>query len=339
MMRDDAVRKRAMGRAVSGSRVQSETAAEHMATRLALARPEESVGDVLERVRGAQLDDVAVAYVTDADGTLLGQVPLAAMLATDDGRPIGELMVDVAAVVGPDTDQERAASLAVRHRAAEVVVTDAERRLLGVVPPEALMAVLRAEHLEDLHRLAGVRREQVMAREAIEEPPLRRVRHRLPWLLIGLAGSALATGVMTRFEATLESSVAVAFFVPGIVYLADAIGTQTEAAAVRGLSLVHEPLPRLVWGELRTGMLMGLILGALAVPAVWLAFGDPSLAVAVGGALFAAGTIATTIGLLLPWVLGRLGRDPAYGSGPLATVIQDVVSIAIYLSIASFLVR
>jgi len=136
-----------------------------------------------------------------------------------------------------------------------------------------------------LTRLSGVHRDQQMARDAIDAPPLRRARERLPWLLIGLAGSALVTVTMAGFDATLASSVAVAFFVPGIVYLADAIGTQTEAAAVRGLSLVHEPLPHLVWGELRTGLLMGITLASIALPAVWLAFGELPLALPVAGAL------------------------------------------------------
>jgi magnesium transporter len=316
----------------------SETVAEHLVTSVASVSRDEPVRAVLERMRRAEPEDVTAIYVTDADGRLLGRVDLPALLGADDRQPIGDLMVEVDVTVGPETGQERAASIAVSHELVALPVVDGERRLLGVVPARTLMAVLRAEHLEDLRRLAGVHREQVMARDAIEEPPLRRVRHRLPWLLVGLAGSALATVVMTGFEATLSTSLAVAFFVPGIVYLADAIGTQTEAAAVRGLSLVHEPLPQLVWGELRAGMFMGTVLAALALPAVWLGFGDPSLAVAVGGALLAAGTVATTIGLLLPWAIARMGRDPAYGSGPLATVIQDVLSIAIYLGIASALV-
>ena len=76
----------------------------------------------------------------------------------------------------------------------------------------------------------------------------------------------------------------------------------------------------------------------IALPAVWLAFGEVSLALAVAGALLGAGGVATTIGLLLPWVLWRLGKDPAYGSGPLATVIQDVLSILIYLGIVTVIV-
>jgi magnesium transporter len=207
---------------------------------------------------------------------------------------------------------------------------DHAHRLLGVVPAQALLEVLRHEHVEDLHRLAGIRRETVRARTAIEAPPLRRARHRLPWLLVGLAGSAVATLLMAQFEAVLGTQVAIAFFVPALVYLADAIGTQTEAVAVRGLSLSHAPLGHLLGGELRTGMLIGLILGLLAFLPAWLAFGDLRLALAVASTLVGAAAVATTIGLLFPWALARLGRDPAYGSGPIATILQDVLTIAIY---------
>lgn len=90
---------------------------------------------------------------------------------------------------------------------------------------------------------------------------------------------------MALFTSTLESTVAVAFFVPGIVFLADAISTQTEAAAVRGLSLTYGPLRQLIWGELRTGVLKGLTLAAIALPGVWLVIGELPLAIAVAGAL------------------------------------------------------
>jgi magnesium transporter len=153
--------------------------------------------------------------------------------------------------------------------------------------------------------------------------------------LLGLAGSMLATYIVARFETALSMSPAIAFFVPGLVYLADAIGTQSEAVAVRGLSLSHARLSSLVGGEVRTGLMIGLVLGGLTFPCVWLAFGDLQLAVAVAGALLAAGCIATTIGLLLPWLLGRLGSDPAYGSGPLATIIQDLLSLLTYFAIVS----
>lgn len=199
--------------------------------------------------------------------------------------------------------------------------------------------MLRHEHVEDLHRLTGVIRETEVAREAIEAPPARRARHRLPWLLVGLAGSVVAALVMAQFEAVLQSRVAIAFFVPGIVYLADAIGTQTEAIAVRGLSISHLRIGQLLAGELWTGLLLGVILGAAALLGVWGVMQDFRLALSVGVALAAAGAIATMIGLMLPWIFHRLGYDPAYGSGPLGTVAQDVLSLLVYFTSLSLLLE
>jgi magnesium transporter len=316
---------------------QPEAVGAHMVPAI-VCHPGETVRDVIGRMRSAETGRAGTIYVVDAHRRLAGQVSLMTLLGAPPGTRIRDLMADVETSVTPDIDQEHAASIAVERRVAALPVVDEQGRLVGVLPSEVLMEVLRAEHLEDLHRLAGVTRDQQMAREAIEAPSMRRARNRLPWLLIGLSGSAAATMIMAGFHSTLEASVAVAFFVPGIVYLADAIGTQTEAAAVRGLSLTREPLSQLVGGELRVGLLMGVTLAVIALPAVWLGFGDLDLAFAVAGAILCAGAMATTIGLLLPWFLWRLGRDPALGSGPLATVIQDVLSIVIYLAIVTVLV-
>jgi magnesium transporter len=148
----------------------------------------------------------------------------------------------------------------------------------------------------------------------------------------------VATAVVAFFERALVQNVAIAFFVPGLVYLAGAIGTQTEMVAVRGLSLSHSKLPHLIGGELRTGLMIGMVLGSITFPAVWLVFGDIRLAAAVAGSVFFAGGMATTIGLFLPWLLQQAGSDPAYGSGPLATIIQDVLSLLIYFAVISVVV-
>ncbi len=234
-------------------------------------------------------------------------------------------------------DQEHVAAEALARRATSVAIVDDADRLIGVVPALTLLDVLRREHVEDLHRLAGIAREHQRELSALEAPPLRRARHRLPWLMVGLAGSMLAALIMSGFERALEGNLALAFFVPAIVYLADAIGTQTEAIVVRGLSLSRQPLRHLLAGELRTGLVMGAALGAVALPLVWLAFGDARLAATVALAVLVAGSVATTISLVLPWALQRAGSDPAFGSGPVATIIQDVLSLVIYFAVASLL--
>jgi len=308
-----------------------ETVGAHVVASALRARPDETAPQVLARLAAEKPSGVELVLVVDGEGRLLGAVPLARLFAAG-AQTLGQVADRDFPRVTAETDQEHAASLALHHGADALPVVDADGRPLGVMPAQALMHVLRREHVEDLHLLAGIQREASRARHAIEDPPLRRARHRLPWLAAGLGGAAIATAAMAGFEATLSHTIAVAFFVPGIVYLADAIGTQSEAIAVRGLSLTRGGIGHLLAGELRTGMLLGAILGLLSFFPIWLVFGDARLAAAVGTAIFSAGTVAASLGMLLPWWLARAGRDPALGGGPLATVIQDVVSLLVYFA-------
>jgi magnesium transporter len=270
-------------------------------------------------------------YVIDDDRGLMGLLPLTSLFEGADEEHIRPRILPPKITVRDDLDQEQVALVAIRHGMAELPALDAEGRLVGVVPASALLLVLHHEHVEDVDRLSGILRQSEHAARSLEEPPSRRVRERLPWLLVGLAGSAIATAVVVGFEKSLEQRVAVAFFMPGIVYLADAIGTQTEAIAVRGLSFLHPSGARLFLSEMWTGFLLGLALALPAFPGVWWAFGDARLALAVAIAIMVAGTIATAVGLGFPVILSRLGKDPAFGSGPLATVVQDVLSLVTYL--------
>jgi magnesium transporter len=310
-----------------------ETVGGHVVGSVLHAKPGERAGAVLARLLVEKPSNVELVLGVDEHGRLLGAAPLARVIALDANEPVDSVLDRGFPRVRPNADQEHAASLALHHGVDALPVVDGEGCALGVMPSQALLHVLRREHVEDLHVLAGITRETSKARHAIEDPPLRSVRHRLPWLLVGLAGSAGATATMAGFESTFSRQIAVAFFVPGIVYLADAIGTQSEAIAVRGLSLTRSGIAHLLGAELRTGMLIGASLGVLSFLPVLAAFGDVKLAAAVATAIFAAGTVAAGLGLVLPWLIARSGRDPAFGSGPLATVIQDVVSLLVYFSV------
>jgi magnesium transporter len=212
-----------------------ETVGAHVIASALHARPGERAAAVLARLAAEKPATLELVLGVDARGHLLGAASLSRVVALQPDEPIDKALERDFPRVRPDTDQERAASLALHHGVDALPVVDEDGRALGVMPAQALMQVLRREHVEDLHVLAGIQRESSQARHAIEDPPMRRVRHRLPWLLAG---------------------------------------------------------------ELRTGM-------------------------AIGAAL----------GLLLPWWLARLGRDPALGSGPIATVIQDILSLLVYFAV------
>ena len=307
-----------------------ETAAHHMVSRFPTGRPTDNVGAILASLAGEEYDAANAVYVLDDLGRLVGVVRLTRLLGAGMQRRLGDIMNPPTAVVESEEDQEIVAVTAIDHGVTEVPVVDHNRTLIGVVPARALLRIQRREHIEDINLLAGILRENTVARQAIEGNVVSRALHRLPWLIVGLAGGGLATWLMAAFEDEMQSRLAVAFFVPALVYLAGAVGTQSVTIAVRGLSTSRMTLLELTRSELITGMLIGLILAALSMPVIVLTLGDTRLAFAVSAALVIASTLSTTIGLLLPWALSKIGIDPAYGSGPIATILQDLLSLAGY---------
>ena len=128
-----------------------------------------------------------------------------------------------------------------------------------------------------------------------------------------------------------------AIFIPGIVYMAAAVGTQTEMLVVRGLA-ADVGIRRVFAAESLTGLVVGLVIAGVAAPAAALALGSWSIGLAVGLALVVACGAATIVAMVLPWAMSQMGADPAFGSGPLATVVQDLLSLAVYLLIARAIV-
>lgn len=306
------------------------TAGEHVATRVATARAEDAVASVRRSLEGRRFDTLAAVAVTD-NRRLAGIVRLDELMAAPPDARVSDVMDSSPAVVGPGVDQEVAAWHAVQRDESVLVVVDDEGLLVGLVPPERMLAVLLWEHEEDLARLGGFLHDAAAARQASREPVRKRLWHRLPWLLVGLAGALAAAVIVGAFEDRLQANIALAFFIPGIVYMADAVGTQTETLVIRGLS-VGVRMSEVVKGEILTGLLVGLAVAAVFLPvALWQ--WEQDVAVAAALALLGACSMATLVAMTLPWLLSKAGQDPAFGSGPLATVVQDLASILIYFGV------
>ena len=284
-------------------------------------------------MRGQRFDSAAAVAVLDGR-RLVGVATIEQLLSAPAGACLRDVMDASPPVVAPDTDREHAAWQAVQRGEPGLAVVDDDGRFRGLISPQQLLTVLLQEHDEDLARLGGFLSDVEHARSTSVESVKRRLWHRLPWLLIGLLGAMVSAVLMTAFEAQLSADLAVAYFVPGIVYLADAVGTQTETLAIRGLS-VGVGIRRITGREALTGLSMGLLLGAVMWPLVALMTGNVALALAVSVAILGASTVATVVALCLPWLLHRLGKDPAFGSGPLATVVQDLLSILLYFAAVS----
>ncbi len=268
-----------------------------------------------------------LVVIVDRDQRYLGVVDLRDVMVGDANTALLAIIKPDWPYVSPQTDQEYAAEAATKAGVGALPVVSADGQVRGCVrPPHSCQFFLAS-----IRRICTVSpafcRERSEAVDAIDAPPLQRVISRLPWLLVGLALSAVAALVMAGYEQALQANVTIAFFIPSLVYLTDAIGTQTETIAVRGLSLRRRPLPRLLLYEVATGSLMGLVLGVFALFGVWAIFADFRVALGVGVSILVAGALASAIGLLLPWSLSRVNIDPAFGSGPIATIIQDVLTI------------
>jgi magnesium transporter len=292
-----------------------------------------SAADARAQLRTANFEAIDAVLIVDDGGRFAGAANLKDLLQAPDEVPLSAVLIKDWPVASPETDQEHVADLAHQHKVPAIPVIGANGKPLGLIPAMALLEILAQEHHEDVHRLAGILKQRAGARHALDDRPLSRAGQRLPWLLVGLALSTGATAMMVSFEHALKANIIISFFIPALVYLADAVGTQTEAIVVRALSLRTRPLGPLLVAEVATGALIGLPLALLAFFGIWLFFQDFRLAIGVAVALFAASTMASVLGLLLPWLLARLGTDPAFGSGPVATVIQDVLTIAIYFAV------
>jgi magnesium transporter len=299
------------------------------------AAPGDRAGEVRATLAGRQFASVTEIALLEG-ARFVGVVAIERLLASADQTPVGEL-AEEPAQIPPDADLEAAARATARRGGRSVAVVDADRGFYGLVPPDRLLQVLELEHEEDMARLGGFLSGASAARTASVEAVARRLWHRLPWLGLGLLGAMASAVVVGAFEDEIRKQVLLAFFLPAVVYMADAVGTQTETVVIRGMAL-GVPVRTVFARELVTGLVIGVLLGAAFFAFTLAVWSDTRVAAAVAISLGISCSVASFVAMVLPYGLARLGRDPAFGSGPLATVTQDLLSIAAYFAVAILLV-
>ena len=166
----------------------------------------------------------------------------------------------------------------------------------------------------------------------------RLLRLRTPSLVIGLFIGLFLSFVTSGFEKVLQENIALAFFLPLIVYLADAIGTQTQTIYTRDLKTGHASFKKYMIKETFLGIIWGILFSILASLVIFVWFKSFELTLAVGLSMFGAIITAPPIAIIITRIIYFYKEDPAVGSGPLSTVIQDVVSVIIYGLIASAII-
>src|SRR3989344_2562546 len=166
----------------------------------------------------------------------------------------------------------------------------------------------------------------------------RLIEERLPWLILGLIGGIIVTVLVSKFENILSKNISLAFFLPVIIYMSDAIGTQTENIYVRNLAKFRDDFYKYFIKELLAGVTFGAIFGLLlgAFANLWL--GSFQVAFTVGAAMFINGIIALVVVLIIPEALFKEHKDPALGAGPFSTIFQDLLSLSVYLLVATLII-
>jgi len=294
--------------------------------------------DAIERLReiAPEAETIYYVYVVDQEGHLIGVLSLRDLIAASDGTILKSIMRSNVISVNAALDQEEVARIVSKYDLLAVPVVDDHDRLLGIITVDDVIDVMEQEATEDIYRLAGA--SEIVDMELTEAPVSKVVRLRLPWLLISMVGGFISGSVIGGYESTLEAIVVLAVFIPVIMDMGGNVGTQSSTIFVRGLA-TGEIDQGEVWPyfyrEIRIGVVLGLICGAMISVAAFIWKGNPYLGLVVGVSMLGTISVAALIGTLVPLICSKINIDPAITAGPFVTTIKDVTGLLIYFVIAT----
>ena len=306
---------------------------------------EESLRGVRAMARGGRREAMYTIYTVDDAGRLRGVLSLRELLAAPEGSRISEHAWTEVVSVSPDMPQEEVSQITSNYDLVALPVVDVNKRLLGVVTVDDVIDVIQEEQTEDAQKFGGM--------EALEEPYMQislwqNVRKRGGWLAILAMSEFFTASVMARYEHSLNEAVFLSQFIPLVMSSGGNSGSQATSLIIRAMALGEVRLNdwwRIVLRELPAGLILGLIIGMIAMIRIlaWNTLGlydygvhSVAIAMAVGVTLVAVVTIGSLSGSMLPFVLRRLGFDPASASAPFVATIVDVSAISLYFSVAYF---
>ncbi len=293
--------------------------------------------------RAGRREAMYTIYTTDVNGRLRGVLSLRELLAASEGARISELAWDEVVSVSPDSLQEEVSQLTSNYDLVALPVVDHEKRLLGVVTVDDVIDVIQEEQTEDAQKVGGM--------EALDEPYMQiglwqNVRKRGGWLAVLAVGEMLTASVMARYEHDLGRVVLLSQFIPLVLSSGGNSGSQATSLIIRAMALgevrIHDWWSVLL-RELPAGVILGILLGLLALLriGIWNAFGIYDygehafmVALTVGVTLVGIVTLGSITGSMLPFLLKRLGFDPASASAPFVATLVDVSGISLYFSMA-----
>lgn len=285
------------------------------------------------------LEIIDYIYIIDNTGILKGVVSIRELLQSDADIQIDKMIKRKPITVNYFTDQERIIYLVLDHELKAIPVVNNENHLVGVVPYRAIINIFHNEFREDILKSGGIHH-HIKEIEDITTPAKRLIKARLPSLIIGLFGGLLAAYVVRGFEDILSSYLTLAAFIPVIVYLSDAVGTQSQTLIVRMIAL--EPnfsFRNYMSREIKIGSILGITLGVILFTVVFIGWLSITIGVIIGISIFFSMLFQAFVSTSLSILLTKFRIDPAISSGPITTIMSDITTLVIYFSIATLFLR
>jgi magnesium transporter len=312
-------------------------------------REQWTVREVLDHVRthGQDSETLNVIYVVDEQGLLIDDIRIRELLLTSLDNRVSDLMDRRFVALKATDDQQEAVAAFRKYDRTALPVTDTAGMLIGIVTIDDVLDVAEATATKEIQRIGGM--------EALDEPYMdiafgRMIQKRAGWLTALFLGELLTATAMGAFEAEISRAVVLALFVPLIISSGGNSGSQAATLVIRALALGEVGIAdwwRVMRREILAGLALGSILGCIGFLriTIWSAFSDIYgqhwllVAITVGIALVGIVLWGTVIGSLLPFLLRRLGFDPATSSAPFVATLVDVTGLVIYFSVAMVILR
>ena len=318
-----------------------------MTTEYVALRPKMTVEEAILRIRrqGVDKETIYTCYVTEGR-KLVGLVTVKDLLLTDDDETqVQDIMLTNLISVTTHTDQEEVVRMFDKYHFLALPVVDGENRLVGIVTFDDAMDVMVDEATEDMEIMGGMLpSEKTYMRSSVFEL----FKNRIPWLMLLMVSATFTGLIITAFEGALAAQVALTAFIPMLMGTGGNSGSQSSVTVIRALSLGElefADIGRVIWKELRTAVLCGIVLGVVCFVKIWLVdrmlMGNEDITLLINAVVCL--TLAVTVvcakfvGCILPMVAKALHLDPAVMASPFISTIVDALSLLVYFLFANAL--
>lgn len=289
---------------------------------------------------GLSKETVYTCYVTDKNRKLEGIVSLRLLVVSDESTLIEDLMEDEVIFVETHDDQETVAAVFVRYGFIAIPVVDKEHRLTGIITVDDIMDVMEQEATEDFQRMAAMAPSE---EPYMDSGVVALAKQRIVWLLILMIAATFTGQIITSFENVLGSVVILTSFIPMLMNTGGSSGSQASTLVIRGLAtgeIEMKDVFKVIWKEFRISLLVGITLAIVNFARLMIIEKvEIHIALTVSLTLIVTIAIAKIIGSIAPLAAKKLKLDPAIMAGPLITTFVDAVTLTVYFSFASMLLR